>query len=77
MTFNHLIHVCFLMLLHIVIYDTDPTMTSLLVCLFSTVDQLKGSMHMMWTFLTSLNSAIIIYKKYALEYIVIQVYRDF
>lgn len=55
MAFNYLIHVCSLMLLHIIMYDTDPTMTSLLVCLFSTVDLHKGSTYMMWTFLTSLN----------------------
>lgn len=37
--FNYLICIYSLVLLPIIIYDTDPTMTSLLVYLFPTVDQ--------------------------------------
>lgn len=53
MGFNYLIHVCSLMWLHIIIYDNDPTMTSLLVCVSSTGDLPTEPVRMMWTFLTS------------------------
>lgn len=52
---NYLICICSLMLLPIIIYDTDPTVTSLLVYWFSTVDLHKRSMHMARNFLTSFN----------------------
>lgn len=53
--FNYLICICSFMLLPILIYDTNPTIISLLVNLFSTVDLHKRSMHTTRNYLTSSN----------------------
>lgn len=77
--FNYLIYIYSLTLLTIIIYDTDPTMTPLLVYLFPTGDLHKRSMDMSRNFLTSFNQTIIIYKKlwfYFILYFILNLLRN-